>query len=215
MNRKFLLQSKLLEVEFPIERNKWIDYQKVLGLKKSDNDVLFELLLEYDLNSVEVYEFSKKIMPIHIWRSISQLKVFEDFKRLLNILIDPKNVEASWFQIDFPNITVNYGIKTLYPITEVFDNININDFYKLCLIKSIQKFYNIDKNSNDLIKGIIRSFFTNNNNEFDTDFVNYILNVLVEFKTYEFTDLLIELDEGEIINLNLVEPRILDQLIQT
>lgn len=215
MNRKKNLEAEILTIEFPIKKNEWIDYCKVLNLKKTDNNLLFQLLLEYDINSIEVYEFSKKSTPIHIWRAISQLKVLGDFKKLLDLLIDQKNIEASWLQIDFPIIISNYGVRTLPLIQEVFDNINVNDFYKLCLIKSIQRFYNIDDKTNDIIKKIIKYFFINNKNEFDTDFVNYILGVLVEFQTYDFTTLLIELDEKEIINLNLVNPRILDELIQS
>ncbi|WP_299889518.1 hypothetical protein [uncultured Lacinutrix sp.] len=214
MERKLLFKDKLTKLELTLNQDKWLNYKDILTLKKTDSKILFDLLLEYDINSIEVYESSKKVTPIHIWRSICQIGNIEDFEKLLKVLIDIDNLDAVWLQLDFPKITSIYGVAVLSIIQQVFDDVKVDGVYKLCLLNSIKKLYHFDEDSNQKIRTIIKTFFVKYVGELDEEFVNYVLQILVGFQTDDFTSLLFELDEKEIINLNLILPEILDELIE-
>ncbi len=211
---KQVLLKKVTEFRNIDFNDNWPSYTKEFSVNKEDVEIIVDLLLESDLNSVSILNTSERNYPLHLWRLISQLGDANSFKKLVEILFDNKNQEASWLQIEFPKIVDQFGPPAVPIIEEFLFQDDTDEYLKIVLIRGLVKLFYSWRKATDQVVISLRKLLENYKNV-NKEYINMIIEEIAPLNTDIFADIIRKMIKDDYIDFKVITWNMIENLMPT
>jgi hypothetical protein len=197
------LKKKFIESKSQSITSPWFDYKTDFGITEKDFDELVSIILESDLEEVEEDASPTRMLPLHAWRALGQLGNTKAIDPLLKALVDEKNEEAHYFNVELPKVIKLIGIESLDELRSFLNKDDISWFYKLVIIKSIILLAETKDGYEDNTLNLVVYVLKDYNNQ-DSSYISSILSIFPKSESLKIKELALELLRNNKIDFEII-----------